>query len=139
MPVVDEIRYIRRHFHKWMKPRRASVNWQFLPSKARVVYQPLGVVGVIGAWNYPVMLTLSPLANALVAGNRVIVKPSELASATADVIHRMIQQCFANDHVAVVTGGSDPQRRLLHCPLTTSSSRGQHGWALWWRKRRRPT
>ena len=73
------------------------------------------------------MLTLSPLANALAAGNRVIVKPSELAPATADVIHRMIQQCFANDHVAVVTGGSDLAAAFAALPfdhiLFTGSTR----------------
>jgi coniferyl-aldehyde dehydrogenase len=127
MPVVDEIRHIRRQLRQWMKPRRARVNWPFFPSRAKVVYQPLGVVGVIGAWNYPVMLSLSPLVNALAAGNRVIIKPSELAPATAEVIAGMVRQCFVDDHVAVVTGGADLAAAFAALPfdhiLFTGSTR----------------
>ncbi|NML18216.1 coniferyl aldehyde dehydrogenase [Azohydromonas caseinilytica] len=107
IPLVEEIRYIQRHLRRWMRPRPARVNWQFLPSRARIIYQPLGVVGVIGAWNYQLLLTLSPLANALAAGNHVMVKPSELAPATASVIDRMLHGLFPEDHVAVVTGGAE--------------------------------
>lgn len=106
-PVVDEIRYVKRHFRRWMKPHRAQVNWQFFPSRAKVIYQPLGVAGVIGAWNYPVLLTLSPLINALSAGNHVMIKPSELAPATADAIRQMIREVFPEEYVAVVTGGNE--------------------------------
>jgi coniferyl-aldehyde dehydrogenase len=106
-PVVDEIRYVKRNLRDWMQTRTAPVNWQFLPSRANVIYQPLGVVGVIGAWNYPILLTLSPLVNALAAGNHVMVKPSELAPATADAIYRMIAEAFPEDYLTVVTGGNE--------------------------------
>ena len=103
-PVIDEIRHTRRRLRRWMRPRAASVNWQFRPSRAQIVYQPLGVVGVIGTWNYPILLTLSPLVNALAAGNHVMIKSSEIAPATAAAITRMIGECFSENYAAVVTG-----------------------------------
>ncbi|WP_064736095.1 coniferyl aldehyde dehydrogenase [Azohydromonas australica] len=117
VPLVDEIRYLRRHLRRWMRPRPVRVNWQFLPSRARILFQPLGVVGVIGAWNYPVLLSLLPLANALAAGNRVMVKPSEMAPATAGVIERMLCEAFAEDHVAVVSGGTETAAAFAALPF----------------------
>jgi coniferyl-aldehyde dehydrogenase len=104
-PLVDEIRFVKRSLRRWMQPRSTSANWQFLPSRTKIIYQPLGVVGVIAAWNYPVLLTLSPLVNALAAGNHVLVKPSELAPATAEILRQMIREAFPEEYVAVVTGG----------------------------------
>jgi coniferyl-aldehyde dehydrogenase len=106
-PLLDEIKFVKRNLRRWMKPRRVSANWQFLPSRAKVIYQPLGVVGVIGAWNYPILLTLSPLANALAAGNHVIIKPSEHAPRTAEVILRLITEAFPEEYVAVITGDKE--------------------------------
>ena len=106
-PLVDEIRNVKRSLRRWMKPRNASANWQFLPSRTKIIYQPLGVVGVIGAYNYPVLLTLSPLVNAIAAGNHVLVKPSELAPATAEILRQMISEVFPEEYVSVVTGGPD--------------------------------
>jgi coniferyl-aldehyde dehydrogenase len=103
-PLLDEIRHIKRHLRSWLRPRRASTNWQFLPSRTQTIYQPLGVVGIIGAWNYPLLLTLSPLANAIAAGNHVIVKPSEHAPATAEIIRQLIAAAFPDDFIAVITG-----------------------------------
>ena len=106
-PLVDEIRSVKRNLRRWMQSRNAAANWQFLPSRTKIVYQPLGVVGVIGAWNYPVLLTLSPLVNAIAAGNHVLVKPSELAPATAEILRQMISEVFPDEYVSVVTGGPD--------------------------------
>ena len=126
-PLVDEIRYIKRNLRRWMRPRTVPVNWQFWPSRAKVFYQPLGVVGVIGAWNYQILLTLSPLVNALAAGNHVMVKPSELAPATAEVIQDMIADIFEEGYVTVVTGGPDVSSRFSALPfdhlIFTGSSR----------------
>src|SRR5580704_19195815 len=129
-PLVDEIRYLKRNLRRWMQPRSATANWQFLPSRTKILYQPLGVVGVIGAWNYPVLLTLSPLANAIAAGNHVIVKPSELAPATAETLRQMISEAFPEEYVAVVTGGREvasscsalPFDHLLSPALPASAS-----------------
>lgn len=106
-PLVDEIRFVKRNLHRWMQPRGALANWQFLPSRTRIVYQPLGVVGVIGAFNFPVLLTLSPLANALAAGNHVMIKPSEQTPATGELLRQIIGDAFPDEYVAVVTGGPE--------------------------------
>jgi len=122
-PLVDEIRFVKRNLRRWMRPKGALANWQFLPGRTKIVYQPLGVVGIIGAWNYPVLLTLSPLVNAIAAGNHVLVKPSEHAPATAEILRQIIKEAFPEEYVAVVTGGG----RRLHlffprCRLTIFSS-----------------
>jgi coniferyl-aldehyde dehydrogenase len=126
-PVVDEIRYVKRNLRRWMQARRVSVNWQFLPSRAKIIYQPLGVVGIIGAWNYPILLTLSPLINALAAGNHVMVKPSEQAPATAAALQQMIREAFPDEYVTVTTGGSAVAEAFASLPfdhlLYTGSAR----------------
>ncbi len=104
-PIVEEIRHIRRHLKGWMRPRSAFSNWPLLPSQTRIIYQPLGVIGIVAPWNYPVHLTLLPLANALSAGNRVMLKPSELAPATAALMARMMAESFPPEQVAVIEGG----------------------------------
>jgi len=126
-PVVDEIRYVKRNLRRWMRPRSAPVNWQFLPSRNRIIYQPLGVAGIIGAWNYPILLTLSPLVNALSAGNHVMLKPSEHAPATAGVLQQMILEIFPEEYVTVVTGNSEVAEAFSSLPfdhlLYTGSAR----------------
>jgi coniferyl-aldehyde dehydrogenase len=104
---VSLIKYLSRHLGAWMKPERRAVPLHFLPGRAWVVYQPLGVVGIISPWNYPVSLALSPLATALAAGNRVMLKPSEYTPATADLMARLLGEAFPEDEVAVVVGGPD--------------------------------
>lgn len=116
-PLMDEIRFVKRNLRRWIKPRSVSANWQFKPSRAKIVYQPLGVVGVIGAWNFPVLLTLSPLANALAAGNHVMVKPSEQAPRTAEVIRRIIGETFPEEYVAVITGDKEVASAFCTLPF----------------------
>jgi coniferyl-aldehyde dehydrogenase len=106
-PVIEEIRHIRRNLKGWMRPRSGFSSWALWPSRTRIVYQPLGVVGIIGPWNYPLHLTLLPLADALAAGNRVMIKPSEFAPATATLIARMMAASFPPEQVAVIEGGAD--------------------------------
>ena len=106
-PLMDEIRFVKRNLRRWMQTRSVRANWQFRPSREKIVYQPLGVVGVIGAWNYPVLLTLSPLANALGAGNHVMVKPSEFAPKTAELVRKIVSEAFPEEYVAVVTGDKE--------------------------------
>ena len=126
-PLVDTIRHAVRHLPQWMRPRPAAAGWQFLPGSARVVYQPLGVVGIIGAWNYPLLLSLSPLVSALAAGNHVMLKPSELAPRTADLMARLISELFPADYVTVVTGGQETGALFAALPfdhlLFTGSTR----------------
>ena len=76
--VLGEIRHAAKHLKKWMAPQRISTALQFMPAKNRLMPQPVGVVGIIAPWNYPLQLTLAPAVAALAAGNRVMIKPSEL-------------------------------------------------------------
>lgn len=114
---VDAVRYARRHVKEWMKRRSESPNPLFLPSRVYVEYRPLGVVGIIAPWNYPVNLALAPLAAAFAAGNRAIVKPSELTPATSAVLAQGMAERFSADEVAVVTGGVDVARAVSALPL----------------------
>lgn len=104
---VNSIKHMLRHLESWMKPERRSVPFPFWPARAQVVYQPLGVVGVISPWNYPVSLALVPLATALAAGNRVMLKPSEYTPATSELLDRLLAERFPPEQVAVVNGGAE--------------------------------
>jgi len=107
MPSVQHIDYTLQRLRRWMQPSRRSVGLHFLPASARVVYQPLGVVGIIAPFNYPVNLSMVPLVAALAAGNRVLLKMSEHTPQTAALIADMLRKGFAEEHVAVVTGEAD--------------------------------
>jgi len=126
-PLVDTIRHAMRHLPQWMRPRAAAAGWQFMPGRARVVYQPLGVVGIIGAWNYPLLLSLSPMVSALAAGNHVMLKPSELAPRTANLLARLVSDLFPADYVTVETGGPETGAAFAALPfdhlLFTGSTR----------------
>ena len=126
-PVVDTLRHTIRHLPEWVRPRAVSTGWQFLPGSGRVIYQPLGVVGIIGAWNYPLLLSLSPVISALAAGNHVMLKPSELAPRTATVLARLASDLFTDDYVTVVTGGPETGAAFAALPfdhlLFTGSTR----------------
>jgi coniferyl-aldehyde dehydrogenase len=104
VPVVHGIEYLRRNLRKWMRPERRHVALHFMPGRAEVYYQPLGVVGIISPWNYPLTLALTPLATALAAGNRAMLKPSELTPATSALLGRILGEIFPPEQVAVVTG-----------------------------------
>jgi coniferyl-aldehyde dehydrogenase len=125
--VVDTIHHAIRHLPQWVRPRPAAAGWQFLPGRNRVIYQPLGVVGVIGAWNYPLLLSVSPLVSALAAGNHIMLKPSELAPRTADLLARLMADLFPPEYVAVVTGGPETGAAFASLPfdhlLFTGSTR----------------
>ena len=85
MTVLNEIDHLRSHLRGWMKPTRVGVGWRFWPARAEVRSEPVGVVGVIAPWNYPVNLALIPLATAIAAGNHVYLKPSEHTPRTTDL------------------------------------------------------
>ena len=121
LPLYDQIGHARRHLGRWMRRRRVAGSPFLWPARAFWEYQPLGVVGVIGAWNYPVLLTLGPAVDAIAAGNRVVLKPSELAPRTAEALAALVASAFPPERVAVVTGGVEVarapvarQRRVEH-------------------------
>jgi coniferyl-aldehyde dehydrogenase len=97
-----------------MKPRRRPIRWMFQPGSGRILYQPLGVVGIVSPWNYPVQLALSPLAGALAAGNRIMIKPSEITPRTSALLEKVIAEIFDPDEVAVVQGGPEVARAFAH-------------------------
>ncbi len=107
MPTIMGINYAIKHVKQWMKPSKRHVGVLFQPAKAFVMYQPLGVVGIITPWNYPLFLSLGPLTTALAAGNRAMIKMSEFTPATNDVVKSMLGKIFTKDKVAVINGGPD--------------------------------
>ncbi len=107
LPSLQGIQYASRHLKGWMKASRRKVGPAFQPASARVVYQPLGVVGVIVPWNYPLFLAVGPLVGALSAGNRVMLKLSEATPATGLLLKRLLERVFPSDLVCVVLGEAD--------------------------------
>ncbi|MFT8897650.1 MAG: coniferyl aldehyde dehydrogenase [Acetobacter sp.] len=107
IPLVQSINYMIAHLGHWMKPERRHVSAYFQCGSAWVIRQPVGVVGIIAPWNYPLSLALVPLATAIAAGNRAMLKPSELTPATSAVISQIVQSVFAPSQVAVVTGDAE--------------------------------
>ncbi len=102
---VKAIRYAQKHLETWMASRSRKVDWILHPGRAALVPQPLGVVGIISPWNYPVQLALAPLVAALAAGNRAVLKPSEYTPGTSEFLRTLLADLFSEDKVAVVTGG----------------------------------
>jgi len=97
-----EINHAISQVGRWMRPSRRAAELLFLSNRLRVTYQPKGVVGVVVPWNFPLYLALGPLAAALAAGNRVMIKMPEVTPATNAVLRRMLAECFAEDHVALI-------------------------------------
>jgi coniferyl-aldehyde dehydrogenase len=131
MTALNGIQHAKRHLARWMKPQRRSVHWTFRPSKARVIYQPLGVIGIISPWNYPLMLSLSPICDALAAGNRVMLKPSELTPRVSALLKLLLNEAFPEDQVAVVLGGPEVAQAFSALPFdhllfTGSTAVGRH-------------
>ncbi|WP_372365460.1 aldehyde dehydrogenase family protein [Candidatus Uabimicrobium sp. HlEnr_7] len=117
MPVVSEIKHTIRKLKKWMKPKAVSPSLTMLGTKARLHYEPKGVVLIISPWNYPVNLTLGPLVSALAAGNTVILKPSELTPNISSFLKNFIGDLFEEKQVAVIEGGVEASTELLEQPF----------------------
>lgn len=125
--VIEGIRYLDRNLRKFMRPTRRHVALHMSFGKARVEYQPLGVVGVISPWNYPINLALMPVVTAIAAGNRVMLKPSKLTPATNEVIEKMLSGIFTREQVAVVDGDGAVFSKLPfdHLVFTGSTTVGR--------------
>jgi coniferyl-aldehyde dehydrogenase len=115
--VAAEARHAIRHVRRWMKPRHVATPWHLLPATARIVPQPLGVVGVISPWNYPIQLALAPVVAALAAGNRVMLKPSELTPATSAMLAELVATSFREDEFTVAQGGSAVGQAFAELPF----------------------
>jgi coniferyl-aldehyde dehydrogenase len=103
MFLLGEIKHTIRHLKKWMAPRRIATALQFMPGRNRLIPQPLGVVGIIAPWNYPLQLTLAPAIGAIAAGNRVMIKPSELVPRFSALLKEVIAAKFDAAEM-IVTG-----------------------------------
>ncbi|SDH47262.1 coniferyl-aldehyde dehydrogenase [Pseudomonas benzenivorans] len=131
MPSLHGIHYASKRIKQWMKPSRRSVGLQFLPASAKVIYQPLGVVGVIVPWNYPLFLAIGPLVGALAAGNRVMIKMSESTPATSQLLKELLAKVFPEDLVSVVLGEAEVGMAFSKLPFdhllfTGATSIGRH-------------
>jgi len=116
-PILTEIAEARRHLRIWTRPRRVAVPLHLRPGCAEVRPEPYGVALILAPWNYPLQLTLVPLVSALAAGNGVIVKPSELAAATAALLERLLPRYLDPEAVAVVTGPAETAAALAALPV----------------------
>ena len=106
-PLMASLRHTRWHLRQWMRPQRRGSSIEFLQLANRVEYQPLGVVGIMVPWNYPLLLALGPLIDVIASGNRAMIKPSELLPETSALLKRLVSDYFTPEEVAVVEGGVD--------------------------------
>lgn len=111
--VLSEIRYIKKHLKRWLKPKRVRPALAQLPGKTRIYHDPYGVVLVMSPWNYPFMLTLNPVLGALAGGNTVLVKPSAYSPHTAEIIKSLFSEAFEEGDVQTITGGRAENEALL--------------------------
>lgn len=115
--VLNEIVATKSHLKKWMKPTNPGRSISAGMAKSRVIYQPKGVVGIMGAWNYPVLLVLSPLIGVIAAGNSAIIKPSDLTPKTGEVVKKMIANTFDESYISVVTGDVEVASSFTQLPF----------------------
>ncbi len=130
-PSYGAIKHARRHVTRWMRPQRRPTNFWFLPGRSRLVYQALGVVGIVVPWNYPIYLAVGPIVAALAAGNRVMVKMSEAAPATGELLARLAAEKFDPAVLSIVNGGPEVAQEFVALPFdhllfTGSTAVGRH-------------
>ena len=110
---AGEARYAAKHVKKWMRRKYRRLELAQLPGRGWVEYEPYGTVLIIGAWNYPFYLTLGPLVGAIAAGNTVVLKPSEIAQASADLMAELVPRYLDNEAIAVVEGDGAVSQGLI--------------------------
>lgn len=115
--LLEELRLIRKSLKKWLKPQRVSSPFYLQPCRSEIRREPFGVALVIAPWNYPIQLSFSPLVAAVAAGNTVILKPSEISTASEELIAKIIKEVFSAEHVAVITGDAVVSKVLLDEPF----------------------
>ena len=115
--VLGEIKHATHHLKRWMAPQRIATELQFLPGKNRLLPQPLGVVGIIAPWNYPLQLTLAPAAAALAAGNRCMIKPSELTPRFSSLLKELIAAKFEASELFVTDVDNGVAERFAKLPF----------------------
>ncbi len=117
LPVLEGIQYNKKHLRKWMKQSTRHTPLMLFGAKTKVHYQPLGVIGIVVPWNFPVFLGLSPLAGAFAAGNRAMMKTSEFAPKTGELLKEMISKHFSDEEAIVVNGGVEVATEFTKLPF----------------------
>ena len=117
MGVLGEIKHLISNLSGWMKPQRLSTPLNMIGSSSYIKYEPKGVCLIISPWNYPFNLAIKPLAQAIAAGNTVILKPSELTPNTSALINKMLSELFESNEIAVVEGDAKVATELLELPF----------------------
>lgn len=117
MFVINEIDHTLKKLNSWVKPKKVSTPAVHQPAKCWIRPEPYGTVLIIGPWNYPFQLVISPLIGALSAGNSVILKPSELSPNVTEVIKKVVAKAFKPEEVAVVDGGPDETNALIDAKM----------------------
>lgn len=130
-PARAAVKDAKRHVKSWMKTKRSWASLWFLPARTELRPQPLGVIGIIVPWNYPILLAVAPLAGALAAGNRVMIKMSEFTPMTGALFAQLINKYFSPDHVCIINGDAEVAREFSALPFdhllfTGSTSVGRH-------------
>ncbi|QKC81223.1 coniferyl aldehyde dehydrogenase [Mesorhizobium sp. NZP2077] len=125
------IRHTLSHLKGWMRERRVATTLPFLPGRNRLLPQPLGVVGIVSPWNYPFQLAVAPVTAALAAGNRVLVKPSELTPAFSELLAKLASEHFSPDELSVIIGDAEIGKAFVSMPFdhllfTGSTAVGRH-------------
>lgn len=131
LPCLEAIKHTRSHLRGWMRPQRSLASLWFMPASTEIRPQPLGVVGIIVPWNYPILLAVGPLVSALAAGNHAMVKMSELTPATGELFAALVAKYFPRGEIAVVNGGPETGKAFASLPFdhllfTGSTSVGRH-------------
>ncbi|QIZ75647.1 coniferyl aldehyde dehydrogenase [Ferrimonas lipolytica] len=131
VPSLNLIHYSRKNLKKWMKPSRRSPGLMLAPSKVEVRYQPLGVIGIMVPWNFPIYLAMGPLITAIAAGNCAMIKMSEFTPATNAVLRQMLAEKFTEEQIAVVEGEAEASAAFSSLPFdhilfTGSTAVGKH-------------
>ena len=116
-PSLEGIRHVRNHLKSWMKPQRRSVSLWFQPGRAEIRPQPMGCVGIVTPWNYPLYLAIGPLTAAFAAGNRALIKMSEFTPSIATLFAELAARYFKADELAVVGGDHELAQAFTRLPF----------------------
>lgn len=108
-----ELKFVRSHLYRWMKPKATVTDVSQIPSRTYTVAEPYGVTLIMAPWNYPVLLCLEPLIDAIAAGNCVVLKPSAYAPTVSSVLKKLVESVFPSKYVAVIEGGREENAILL--------------------------
>lgn len=116
-PALQEIQHVLAHLNEWMGPKQVKTPWTLQPARSEIYYEPRGQVLILSPWNYPVNLSLTPVIEAVAAGNTVILKPSEKTPHTAKAIQKVIEDAFPENEAAVVLGDATIAESLTKMPF----------------------